>query len=705
MIVEKVERPVFTSMDSAQRRFRIDESGLVNILTILRKNMYSNPTRIIVQEYANNARDAHVEAGRRDRPIQITCPTSISPYLKIRDYGRGISPEQIDSIFVAYGASTKRHTNEYVGGFGLGAKSAFSYCDAFEVTTICDGIKYTYAPHIDSSDVGEMPLIAQEPTDEESGTLISIHIKDDDLYRVNNAISLVTEYWDVRPEIIGNVNYSNRKVYFSEDNWALMEKSYSYQTNEIIYCVEGIPYTFTLPSEDARFDSDLKELARCPFVVKLKTGDVTIAANREALVSDEKTLAKVHEILTEINTHFRNHVMESIAKCEKLTEMFELRTMYNRLRLDHMVRSFEWNGITINGNYLSIPQEIGCVHRIDVTKRGNEVGVGYGIKTKNTGPDIDFGDRTMNNYHRIYVVQVEEGKTFSKNQLLNALLGDDTILHCQLIVLKVSPNDPILNKYGFQYFNWIDLSGYPTKNMWRAKRFGATSAKVEYYEFAGAYSNAKDCWNREFGEVADLDEGVYFPILRGKYEVDDSRTFFTHFREFCKLPIYGMPVRSMKEAEKNPNLISHSLYLTAYAMKLVAFLNEHRELANQVITSDTSTFRKNLCDISSFAQYLPEDHIINRWKAISQPVKDELYENVRKALIRYDYLKNLVTIEESFVPVDEVKKMSELVYETYPMLWVFEDGHNRSIPQDVVNKAILAYVESVDREIANAEFN
>ena len=84
MIVEQVERKVITSYNAIQRRFRIDEAGFVNILSILRKNMYANPTRIIVQEYANNARDAHAEAGIAERPIQITCPTSISPKLTLK---------------------------------------------------------------------------------------------------------------------------------------------------------------------------------------------------------------------------------------------------------------------------------------------------------------------------------------------------------------------------------------------------------------------------------------------------------------------------------------------------------------------------------------------------------------------------------------------------------------------------------------------
>lgn len=702
MIVEKIERPVFTSIDAERRRFRIDDEGLVNILAILRKNMYSNPTRIIVQEYANNARDAHVDADIPDRPIQITCPTSVSPYLRIRDFGKGISPEMIDSVFVAYGASTKRHTNKLIGGFGIGAKSAFSYCDAFEVTTICDGVKYTYAPHIDSSDVGEMPLISQEETDEESGTLISIHIREEDLYRVNNAIALVTEYWEVRPEIIGNVNYSNRKVYFTEDNWSLMEKSYSYQTNEILYCVDGIPYTFSIPSEDSRFHEDLKELAKCPFVVKLKTGDVTIASNREALVSDEKTLNKIYEILEDINTRFRSHVMESIAKCEKLTEMFELRTMYNRLRLDHMIKCFEWNGLQISGHHLTIPPEIGRVHRIRITKRGNEVGVGYGVKSSGDSEHIDFGERDMSTAP-IFVVSVEEGRSYNKNQLLNAMLCGHTCLQCQLIILKVNTDDPCLNQYGFQYFNWIDLANYPTKNMWRPRRFGGNTARAEYYTFESVCTNAKDCWAREYGDIDDLTEGVYFPIVRGKFDVCDHRTFFLRFKDACNIPIYGIPNRSIRDAEENPNLISHTLYLETYCKKLISYLHENADIAESIVCSSSYSFKSTYGRISEFANLLPEDHIISQWKKFDDLKTDPRYANVKKALLRYDYFRHYVQLDESFKVSEKAQKMSELVTQHYPLLAVFQEGSDSMTDNDLLYPAVCEYVLSVDRKFNNME--
>jgi hypothetical protein len=695
MIVEKVERKVITSCDAVQRRFRIDAGGLVNILSILRKNMYANPTRIIVQEYASNARDAHVEAGIPSKPIQITCPTSISPYLKIRDFGIGITPERIDDVFVAYGASTKRHTNEMVGGWGLGAKSAFSYCDAFEVTTIYNGIKYIYAPHIDESDIGEMPLIVAEETDEPSGTLISIPIKDEDIYSVNNAIAFVTENWAVRPELVGSVNYSNRKVYFSESNWALMEKSYSWQTNDILYCVEGIPYTFDIPNGDERFASELKELAKCPFVVKLKTGDVTIASNREALVSDDKTISKIHAILSEINDHFRNHVMESIEKCDTLKEMFEMRAMYNRLRLDHMIRSFVWNGITVTGAHLTIPADVGVVHKIKVTKRGSEVGRGFALKTSSTGEHVDFSD-PVNQF--IFTTTVEEGKSYNKNQLLNAMLTDRSLMECQLIVLKVPENDPILEEIGFKYFDKISLSEYPTKNIWRAKKFGILP-KYEYYEFSGPSSTPTDNWTRKTGEVCDLEEGIYFPLYRGKIDLD--REFFSTFTKSCSMAIYGIPSKSMDDAEDNPNLIDYKLYLEFYCDKLIRYILENEEDAAIVCGKKDHTFENTFGRIAKFSNNLSPDHLISIWKSTSQKFSKNKLDDIKTAVHRYNYFAPYIGRAE-YKPANSLKNMHDLIVETYPMLTMYESGksYNYNGKEDHFYTAVSSYVDMVDTQIA-----
>lgn len=688
MIIERVERPVYTSIESKQRRFRIDESGLVNILSILRKNMYSNPTRIIVQEYANNARDAHKEAGIPEKPIHITCPSVFNPYLKIRDYGNGISPEMIDEVFVAYGCSTKRNSNDYIGGYGIGAKSAFSYCDAFEVTTVYQGIKYIYAAYIDSSDVGEMPLVSQEATDEPSGTLISIPIKLEDLYRVNNAIATVTEYWDVRPTLSGSVNYNNRKVYFNEDNWALMEKSLSYQDNRILYCVEGIPYFFELPSDDDRFTPQLRELAKCPFVVKLKTGDVTISSNRESLVSDEKTLNKIYEVLNEININFRKHVEESINKCDKLTEVFNLKSMYGKLAIDDRFNMFEWNGIKIHGSHIIIPESIGMVSYVHL--KDNALTNKKGIKVRWSGSELDFSETS----DIIMTVPYIEDKIFNRNQVINTLVSQNK-KRATVISLKVPVDSPELQSLGFQYIDWVDATNASTKTEWAPRK---KSVRAKYYKFIGVDVVNKKQWSSQFDSISEIEEGVYFPIKGGVFSIDGHQTFFHNFSAICKQPIYGISVRNLEDAENNENLTNYLEFINDYCDHEYKVLQDNIKYINK---PQSFMFRY----INKFLSNLPEDHIIKKYINLhyqlinsSRLINREMSDRYK----RWSYLVTFSTNKYFLNTENSINDIHNAVKVKYPMLRLIDDGlnynnpHSDEINYDHFEEILLQYINTVD---------
>lgn len=77
-----------------------------------------------MREYATNARDSHAAAGS-DRPIEVDLPAHRpEPVLVVRDFGVGLSEQEIMDVYARYG--TKRDTDDQVGAFVLGCKSAFA---------------------------------------------------------------------------------------------------------------------------------------------------------------------------------------------------------------------------------------------------------------------------------------------------------------------------------------------------------------------------------------------------------------------------------------------------------------------------------------------------------------------------------------------------------------------------------------------------
>jgi len=131
--------------------FRIRNSA--KAFNILSSGLYANKVRAIIRELSCNAVDSHTAAGKQDTPFDVHLPNQLEPWFSIRDYGTGLSHEQVTNIYTTYFESTKTDSNDYIGALGLGSKSPFSYTDNFTVTDVKDGIKGIYYAFINEAGV------------------------------------------------------------------------------------------------------------------------------------------------------------------------------------------------------------------------------------------------------------------------------------------------------------------------------------------------------------------------------------------------------------------------------------------------------------------------------------------------------------------------------------------------------------------------
>ena len=140
-------------------------------------NLYANAPLAVLREYATNARDSHVAAGS-DRPIEVDLPTDLNPSLVVRDFGVGLSEQEIINVYARYGASTKRDTDDQVGAFGLGCKSAFTLGQQFVVTAVKDGRRTVALFALGADGAGGVTILNRADTAEPNGVLISIGVPD-----------------------------------------------------------------------------------------------------------------------------------------------------------------------------------------------------------------------------------------------------------------------------------------------------------------------------------------------------------------------------------------------------------------------------------------------------------------------------------------------------------------------------------------------
>lgn len=158
-----------------QYRSGIDDENMAHIISLF-TDLYSDPMLAVIREYSTNAYDAQVEAGVK-RPIEVSTPTPLSPFFKVKDFGVGLSGDDIGRIYSRYGTSTKRATNDQNGMLGLGCKSALTYTQQFSVESVKDGRKMICSISREEDGVPVMTVVAEADSDEENGTTVIVPVQ------------------------------------------------------------------------------------------------------------------------------------------------------------------------------------------------------------------------------------------------------------------------------------------------------------------------------------------------------------------------------------------------------------------------------------------------------------------------------------------------------------------------------------------------
>lgn len=295
--------------------FRINIENSI-IFKILRSYIYTNPIAAICREILTNARDANIEAGHKDKPIEIELrrgDPNLTPdgtTLHIRDYGLGISPDRMYNIFIEYGASSKRDTNEQAGAFGLGAKTPFAYTDLFTIITVCDvsekRYRFTYSALIDSTKKGQITLLSKQTTTQPTGTTIVIPIKSGDIHKFTSCCFDVVALWFTRPILIGfESEFPKQDCVYKSERYSIYKKINAYCQHTTIL-IDEIPYLL-----DEKYNSLITDCHN--IVLPFKVGELSISANREQLHYDESTIALIKQRFADVKEDIKKQIAERFA--------------------------------------------------------------------------------------------------------------------------------------------------------------------------------------------------------------------------------------------------------------------------------------------------------------------------------------------------------------------------------------------------------
>jgi hypothetical protein len=341
-------------------------ADMVGIFSVLRSKLYSNKILAVIREYSTNAFDEHVKCGFRDRPILVTLPNVLESTFKVRDYGEGLDEEGIRNVYCMYGASTKRNSNAYNGQMGFGSKSAFAYCQFWQISSFHEGVCRHYSVYLDETGLGEITFLSENPTTE-TGIEISIPVEKKDIGEFVATATDFYKWFEVTPTFAGatmtgvkmpavNMTLKGGQVKILEKNpngasvlmgnvryplevKHFITRKYSYGSTD----QEKSPYHLD--------DADADALGRCSdrLLISAHIGEVSVSASRESLEYNPSTLTSLKKILTGISTKLASEIESRVAAETNLRSRFNLaRKLSHEFNVDTRSLKITEGGVEYN---------------------------------------------------------------------------------------------------------------------------------------------------------------------------------------------------------------------------------------------------------------------------------------------------------------------------------------------------------------------
>jgi hypothetical protein len=557
--------------------FDIDEASKAHILGILRSKLYTDKIYAVIREYSANASDAHTEAGYPERPIHVTLPKmngnafDTGAYFKVRDFGTGLNDEQVREVYVKYGKSTKRLSNDQIGGLGLGCKSGFAYSDTFTITAICReypkgetpvNVKRQYTAYIDESGIGRVALLDEAATNEETGVEICIPVRPEDINNFYAKAKQTFRFFAVKPIIVPNkvITFEDEAKLLQGTGWYVTNNAgnsgyygyNSYSRSDPAYIIMGgIGYPVDANALQLQNGSYNTLISSCGLRLEFGIGEIEIAANREGVEYKDATkkaivgrlkvaLDEIAQMITEKINESANLIEAKWAAHKLIKEKFYSLTLPSPPK---------WKGYDIN-EYIIKKLPSASVK----VERGSVDGVGFksrDIYTGLTASEIEPA--------KTFIV-VNDGVTHWRKRAKYFYNQKATGTHINFIVITFSDNEEH-NETWKKVNGWNEIPHtllskveIPKDVSEEEKEFNRKYS-VKCFKYArktAGNNNNSDHW--EAAEIDKVDgDGVYVVLdrFKWKHKIGDIKDLHDLDNTLRFLTFIGKPIAELHGVKKS----------------------------------------------------------------------------------------------------------------------------------------------------------
>lgn len=709
--------------------FKIKASG--KAFKILSDSLYTDKPRAILRELSCNAYDAHVAAKRPQEPFLVKLPTSLDPSLVIRDYGIGLSHQDVITIATTYFESTKTESNDFVGALGLGSKSPFSYVDSYTITSYFNGVKRIYCAFIDSDETPKITLMngqyvdssvegsvirsvagitevligedwwqdgtfSGDRTDDPNGLEISMPVRERDIHIFHEKARVVFQHFTVRPTVIPALRY-NDDVLTSGSNWKIVLSS---GYNNTFTAVQGnVAYPIdveALSSTDIGRDQydfvqrivNYRSSGTSNIVLNFNIGDLDVAASREGLSYKKTTYMSLSTALSKMSSELAAVAQKEVDACESLWDaMLLCNDKFQNSIMRLVVGKMTYGGKAIPQSFEIKEADVkllGVVrykqaNRVSIsptpTTHGFEISTSRWYRSQFVIKDCrDAMARIRHNLKAESVYFIETADNDGVKQILNDLM----------------PGYPIIMASELEAAPKVVRANTGTKNTTtgnvRTLRIESNKAVID--------PSRVDVTMEDGGVYIEMEKGT--PIWDGTNQMTGSiaariHLLMTNFLEDVQVVVpYSNDMKKFKESDK---WVTLKEYVTNQ-LKDAAVIKKIQENG----TSATATIDRTAEQLASTENFKSLASLLKKTKPDWAELCDRVNTYGRLHFMRTVAIPDMakffnITLPKDSPLVDEVNKAFKEIFLEYPMVKML---NSYWLNAELVN-SIKSCVDAVDR--------
>lgn len=559
-----------------------------HVFKMLTTNIYNDVILAGIRELFTNGIDG-CQMGNLPIKLDVHVPTISDPAFSVRDYGVGISPEQMMSFYTTMGASNKRDSNAYNGQFGIGKLAPLAYATSFTVQSFYDSFVHEYLVSIDNG-IPVIIKLSSKPTSEHNGLKVSYTVQPSDVEKFRQKMEYFYRFSNVKPNLSEPLDIDmTSKISISGTDWYIFDNPDTRHSDAYIVMAnvpyKVSPYTYDMPQNS---------------VITVPTGSVSITPGRETLNYDDKTDKTVKAAVDRMKAEVTTKANTDIALADTPWEQVFIANTY----CSNFKSIITPKSLSINSNFQ--------------LRYGSTFLLADPANTSFFLADFNGSTTRKCQYFDLYrdTLFIKQDVPSKFVDALNKLPGStykkviikptsNTLLAIEAMVPAA---DKWLDELGIPATQVYSISDYITETTKSAPTAKLANTVFQPTRLTGIYDGEVRKYKGDNISLTDNTQEYLYFEMKGNDILADSSTVLATValaKHTNSLPIIGVPQKAIKQVETDPNFTLATDYFKALVPTLPTF-KVHSLAAEEFLSrypnAYTRLYPKDITDLRELAK-------------------------------------------------------------------------------------------------------